>query len=110
MMAVLGFARSLQGAIIIALSAALVALSLFVWGFNIGPIGFDGIADKLDDCRAERERLAEQSKRKIEQTARTVERIVYRDLPEADRRARVIETAPLPGNCETPRAVLEADL
>jgi hypothetical protein len=46
------FVRSVQGAIIIALSAALVGLSLYVWGFNIGPVGFDGLADHLADARA----------------------------------------------------------
>jgi hypothetical protein len=52
--AVSAFVRSVQGAIIIALTAALIALALYVWGFRVAFIGFDGLADKLEDCRAAR--------------------------------------------------------
>jgi hypothetical protein len=102
-----GFARTVQGAIILALVAALVALSLYVWGFNIGPIGFDGISDKLEDCRTAR-KAAEDAAKQQKVITRDRIKTVREDRKIADDKARVVENAPLPGNCQTPRAILES--
>lgn len=47
-----------------------------------------------------------------EQHAETAERIkvVTKTIHDADGRAKVVEAAPLPGNCATPSQVMRADL
>lgn len=49
---------------------------------------------------------------KNEQRSETAERIkvVTRTIHDADGKARVVEQAPLPGQCRSPSAVLQADL
>ena len=61
---------------------------------------------------AEHAKLQAISSKRNEQKAETKERIkvVHQKLRAADDRAKVIEQAPLPGNCKTPREVLQADL
>jgi hypothetical protein len=46
------------------------------------------------------------------QKAETRERIkvVTRTIKESDDKAKAIETAPLPGNCKTPKEILDADI
>lgn len=64
------------------------------------------------DIREMRFELDRISSRKNEQKRETVNRIerAERGNREADERAREIEASPLPGNCVTPKAVLEADV
>jgi cell division protein FtsL len=89
-------------------SAVVVILSLAIALFFA-----DRRADKWEakavKCGATLTRLAEESKaNQAEVKERIVEgreRVVY-----VDRVARGIESAPLPGNCKTPVAVLGADL
>jgi hypothetical protein len=52
------------------------------------------------------------STKRNEQKAETAERVrtVVRTVHDADERAKVIEAEPLPGECKTPHAVLQADL
>jgi predicted negative regulator of RcsB-dependent stress response len=52
------------------------------------------------------------SSKRNEQKIETAERIkvVTRTIHEADGKARVIEAAPLPGNCKSPKEVLNADI
>lgn len=69
----------------------------------------DAYAKQRDDYRA---RLEAISTAKNEQKAETTERIkvVTRTIHDADGKAKVIENAPLPGNCKTPVEVSQADL
>jgi hypothetical protein len=111
-----GFARTVQGAIILALVAALVALSLFVWGFNIGPIGFDGLADKAERFKAERNaaraELVAISSAKDEQGETTGKNIVKARQSESDakRVSDRIRNAPVSGKCETPKEIMGAEI
>lgn len=52
------------------------------------------------------------SSKRNEQKAETQERIkvVTRTIHDADGKAKVIEQAPLPGQCRTPQQVLDADI
>lgn len=104
---------TVEGLIIALLALALCWQTVRIEGFKVGPLGFDGLeakAARAKEYKRQLDDLAEQSKRKIEETGKTVDRVIYRDLPDADRRARRVETAPLEGNCKSPKAVLEADL
>jgi hypothetical protein len=49
---------------------------------------------------------------KNEQRAETTERlkVVTRTIHDADGRAKVVEQAPLPGGCKSPKEVLDADI
>lgn len=80
-----------------------------------------GIALKIE--RAHSAKQAEQivkltdqlkaiSTKRNEQKSETTERVrtVVRTVHDADGRAKAIEAEPLPGNCATPKAVLDADI
>lgn len=86
-----------------------VVQTLRIDGFRLGPIGFDGMADKLKDVRTE---LALCEGEKSRQRQVTKDNIARADEGKrlAERVAERIEAAPLPGNCQTPTAILEADL
>jgi hypothetical protein len=70
----------------------------------------------LDKCQDRNTELTAELKRistaKNEQKVITRDRIVIADKgrSEAEGRAKVIEVAPLPGNCKTPSEVLGADI
>jgi uncharacterized protein HemX len=109
MIQVLAFARTVQGAIILALSAVILALSLHIWGFNIGPIGFDGLTEKLEDCRANLDKATRQKNEQKRETERNIDKARDRN-EQAEPKARRIETAPLPGGCATPKEIRELDI
>jgi hypothetical protein len=69
----------------------------------------DAYAKQRDGYRAKLEAI---STAKNEQKAETAERIkvVTRTIHDADGKAKVIEGAKLPGNCISPREVLDADI
>lgn len=58
------------------------------------------------------DRLSKESAEKQKQTERVITKYVSVDAPDADRRARKVENAPLSGQCHgvTPSEVLQADL
>jgi hypothetical protein len=109
MIQVLALARTVQGAIILALSAVILGLSLYVWGFNIGPIGFDGLTEKLEDCRANLDKATRPKNEQKRETERNIDKARDRN-EQAEPKARRIETAPLPGGCRTPPEIMGADL
>jgi hypothetical protein len=109
MIQVLALARTVQGAIILALSAVILGLSLYVWGFNIGPIGFDGLTEKLEDCRANLDKATRQKNEQKRETERNIDKARDRN-EQAEPKARRIEAAPLPGNCATPKEIRELDI
>ena len=61
---------------------------------------------------AEHAKLRAISSKRNEQKVETQERIkvVTRTIHDADGKAKVIEQAPLPGQCRTPQQVLDADI
>jgi hypothetical protein len=63
----------------------------------------------LESCEETRRQLAKQTKAKQAETSRRIEQ-GNRDIQSADGRAKRVETAPLPGGCRTPEAVLQADI
>jgi hypothetical protein len=110
--AVSAFVRSVQGAIIIALTAALIALALYVWGFRVAFIGFDGLADNLEDCRAAKEK-AEGAIKDADIKARAAQKETERLIVQmkqrgksAEDKASRIERIVLPGDCKTPPEIL----
>jgi hypothetical protein len=77
-----------------------------------GFLWVDGLNDKLADCARDRNELRAIAKAKDEQRAETSKRIEQADKGnrEADKVAREIEEAPLPGDCRTPDEVMRADV
>ena len=92
-------------------SLIVLALALAVQTVRLGHRSNQLEREKINsnELRAELKRI---SSKKNEQQVITVEKIkqVETIRREADKVAEKIEQAPLPGNCTTPRAVLEADL
>jgi hypothetical protein len=67
------------------------------------------VEGQLSKTTAELQRIS--SKRNEQQiVTREKIKIVTQHIHDADGKARVIEQAPLPGNCKTPPAILQADL
>lgn len=64
----------------------------------------------LEKCVRAQKKLEEESARRKEQTGKVIERYIRVEKPKADRDARRVETAKLPGNCRTPDEVRSADL
>lgn len=62
-----------------------------------------------NELRAELKRISDAKDKQREETGKNIEQ-AERGNQEADERAREIEAAPLPGNCATPREILEGDL
>ena len=71
-------------------------------------------SSKLEDRNAKLSAIVSDYNAKSKETQKQTERVITRyirvDAPEADKRAREVERAPLPGECKTPSAVLQADL
>jgi hypothetical protein len=55
-------------------------------------------------------RLREESKKNQAEVGKVVDRYVTVTKPEVRERVRVIESAPLPGGCRSPKEVLDADV
>lgn len=99
---------------IIGIIAALFLVAAVVQTVRLdGFLWLDGVTDKLADCTRDRDNLidkldtlAEQSRKRIEETGRQVDRVVKQGNPQAER----VEKAPLPGGCKSPPEVLGADL
>lgn len=109
MLQIRAFLASIHGLIILGLVAIIIGLSLMIWGLRIGPIGFDGLKEKLEDCRGDLESI---SAKRNEQKPITERRVIVAEQgrKQADRVAERIEAAPLPGQCQTPDAIMGADL
>src|SRR5512139_3593066 len=111
-----GLTDKITAMVFAGLSAILLALCAVLYIEANGFFWIDGLKDKLEKCERDRNELRAELKRistvKNEQVERTKETIRYveRIRKEADKVAEKIEQTPLPGNCKTPRAVLEADL
>ncbi len=85
-------------------------------GFGIWPLKINGMKakyetaiDKLAEARAELHRIStaknEQQAETAKNTAKAKDRIVI-----VERDAKRVEAAPLPGQCRSPKEILEADL
>lgn len=94
------------------LLVATIGLSLHLWGFRIGPLGFDGVKDKLEDCSRDRNELRgliDEADRRSKQLQAELDKRIpqiierVRDNPVARR----VENAPLPEGCRTPVEILE---
>ncbi len=67
------------------------------------------LKSQLAACAEEQRRLADESAAKQKETKRRVDKAKER-IVIVERKAKEIEAAPLPGDCKTPKAILEADL
>jgi hypothetical protein len=93
------------------ISFGLLCLALAVQTVRLGAaqnrIERERIAN--NELRAELKRISTVKNEQVERTKETI-RYVERIRKEADGVAEKIEAAPLPGQCATPVAVMEADL
>ena len=88
---------------------ALAFLALLAWAIRVNDLRDRWHRQYLSE-HAVVERLERESKAQQKEVAKVVDRYVKVTVPEVRERVRVIETAPLPGNCSTPQEVLGADL
>lgn len=69
------------------------------------------VSEQLRKCAEVQKKLEAESKERQNQVTRTITKYKTVTLPDAERKAREIENAPVvPGKCETPSAVLQADI
>lgn len=64
---------------------------------------------RINELVGELKRISEEKNEQAKRTEGNIKE-AERGNKEADERARKIEEAPLPGNCATPREILEGDL
>jgi hypothetical protein len=98
------------------LALALIVQTVRIEGFGIWPLRIVGLQEKYDvaidkvrEARAELKRISDARNEQAERSKDNIEQ-AERGNKEADDRARKIEEAPLPGQCATPREILESDL
>lgn len=91
------------------LSVAVVVMGLYL-ALQIEQRQNDKLTAQLQACEQLRRQLVEESARKVEQTERVVTEYRTVTVPRVEREVVRIETAPLPGECRTPDAVMGADL
>ena len=88
---------------------AIAILALLAWAIRVNDLRDRWHRQYLSE-HAVVERLERESKAQQKEVTKTVDHYVKVTVPEVRERVRVIETAPLPGNCVTPREVIGADL
>lgn len=101
-------------ACILGLAAAIFLVISVVQSIEMnGFLWWDGLRDKLEDCARDRNELRAITTKKNEQKVETGENIkkAGSNREKAEGVAKKIEQAPIaPGECKTPKIILEADL
>ena len=100
---------TITGVIAALLVAALVVQTVRIEGFKIWPLSIKGMKAELADKTSLIRELERQSKDKQDGVREVIrqgkDRVVV-----VEREAKRVESAPLEGECRTPKLVLEADI
>ncbi len=93
------------------LGIGLLCLALAVQTVRLGAANnrADRIQINLNEARAELKRISTAKNEQREETGKRIEQ-ADKGNRKADEIAKGIESAPLPGNCETPGEIMGADL